>query len=217
MKRLPFCVVAVLLALGGWTFAEEEAAKKVMILPFKMVQDSKVTFSNELAAVVASELKKEGEVNVMPGAQYAPLLQGRLDPAKIARIARRGDLDLVLGGECIKLDDGYSLEVWVVGKDSNKKPKLFSTTGEDMEKLLARVSDLAVDIGSEVLQRPKIKDIKIEGNLRVNKEAILNKIEMKPGQPFRKSRLGDEIRDLYSMGYFDDVQIQAEETPQDGE
>ena len=36
---------------------------------------------------------------------------------------------------------------------------------------------------------------------------------MKPGEVFSRTALSDEIRELYNMGYFDDVQIRAEETP----
>ncbi|MBI5251674.1 MAG: outer membrane protein assembly factor BamA [Desulfomonile tiedjei] len=74
------------------------------------------------------------------------------------------------------------------------------------------MKSFAADVGTVVLNRPKVGEIKIEGNKRIQREAILNKIDMKPGKPFRRAALGDEIKELYSMGYFDDVQIQAEET-----
>ena len=44
----------------------------------------------------------------------------------------------------------------------------------------------------------------------MQKEAILNKLDLKPGSPFRKSAIGDDIREIYGMGYFDDVQIRAD-------
>jgi outer membrane protein insertion porin family len=97
-----------------------------------------------------------------------------------------------------------------MGKDSRQKPRTFSATGKDMEQIISRLEDLSVEIGKTVLNRPVIGSIKIEGNNRIQKEAILNKLAMKQGSPFRRSAIPDEIRDIYSMGYFEDVQIRAE-------
>jgi outer membrane protein insertion porin family len=83
-----------------------------------------------------------------------------------------------------------------------------------VEDLVARMKQTAVEIGTATLNRPKIREIKIEGNKRIQKDAILNKLNVKPGSPFRKAAIGDEIREIYGMGYFDDVQIKAEDVAQ---
>ena len=64
---------------------------------------------------------------------------------------------------------------------NERKPRQFSGTGKDMEELMARMKDLAAEIGTVVLERPKIGSIDIEGNRRVQKETILNKLEHETG------------------------------------
>ncbi len=214
MRRL-LGLTAILLLIPAILLAQEPPRKKIMIFPFKTHEKgSPDGFSNELAAILGSQLEREGDLEIVSGVPFRELIRGKnVDPARIARIANRADSAAAIWGTISRLDEGYSVEISVMGKDERKKPREFSGTGKDMEELMARMKDLAGEIGAAVLERPKIGSIDIEGNKRVQKETILNKLDMKPGEVFRRSALSDEIRDLYKMGYFDDVQIRAEETP----
>ncbi len=116
-------------------------------------------------------------------------------------------------GDSVQIGDELVLEVSTIGRDEREKPHHFSTTGKDREELSQRLNDLAAEIGTVVLKRPLVGEIKLEGNRRIQKEAILNKLNFKVGRPFSRSAVADEIRALYSMGYFDNVEIFAEENP----
>jgi len=213
MKRL-LGLTTILLLIPAIMWAQEPR-KKILIFPFKTHQKGAPDgFSNELAAILGSQLEREGDLEIVSGAPFLELIRGkRVDPARIARIANRANSVAAIWGNISRLDEGFSVDISVMGKDERKKPQEFSATGKDMEALMARMKDLAAEIGAAALERPKIGSIDIEGNKRVQKETILNKLEMKPGEVFRRSAVSDEIRDLYKMGYFDDVQIRAEETP----
>jgi len=212
-----FLAIAVMLVLlPAISSAQEKQFKRVMVFPFKMpAQTGEPAFSQELAAVLGGELAREGDVQVMPGTAYLPAIQtGRIDPTRMARLARRMDLFAVVWGNLSKIDSGYSLDINVAESEENKRPRSFSVQGKDMEELVAKMRDLSVEIGKVVLKRPVIGSIKIEGNQIIGKDAIVNKMDLREGAPFRRSALGEEIREIYSLGYFDDVQVEAEE---DGE
>ncbi len=215
MKRL-LGLIAVLLVVPVVASAQDTRLKRIAIFPFKIVsKGAPDTFSNDMAAVLGSELAREGDVEATSAAAFLPAVRDRkVDSGRIARVAERMQAAAAIWGTITKLEDGYALELSVMDADPRKKPRLFSATGKDMEELIKRMKDLTAEIGSSVLKRPKIGEIKIEGNRRIQRDAILKKIDMKAGSPFRKSALSDEIREIYSMGYFDDVQIRAEETPQ---
>ena len=214
MRRLLVIIVVVLLIIPIICFGQESKPQKFMIFPFKVLsKDSAPAFSNEVAAVLGSELNREGDLEVASGRPFISAVQEKtMDAERLSRIAQRAGSNGLAWGTVSKLDDGYSIEISVMKLEPRSKPQLFSATAKDMEELLQRVKDLALEIGSAVLNRPKIGSIKIEGNRRIQKDAILNKLDMKTGTPFRRSAIGNEIREIYSMGYFDDVQITAEET-----
>lgn len=210
-KRLLIAMALVLIPALSW--GQEKQFKRVMIFPFKTAAEGgEAKFSTELAAVLGGELAREGDIQVMSGAPYLAAVQtARVDPARMARLARRMELFAVVWGGLSKMDSGYSLDVSVAEADEKKRPRGFSAQGKDMEELIAKMRDVAAEIGKVVLKRPVIGSIKIEGNKRIQTDAILNKMELKQGSPFRRSAVGEEIREIYSLGYFDDVQIEAEE------
>ncbi len=212
-KAIAIIMIVLLIPAAPW--AQEKEQKKVLIFPFKMkIGDSADTYSNEMAAALGAELSREGDVNILGGSQFVEAVQQRrIDPARLERIAARIGAEIVAWGTVTKLEDGYSLEVWVLDPKRSGRPRLFTTTGKDIEELVAGMKEVAVDIGGAVLDRPKIGKINITGNRRVQTDTILNKLEMKPGTQFRKSAIGGDIRRVYDLGYFDDVQIRAEKTP----
>lgn len=56
-----------------------------------------------------------------------------------------------------------------------------------------------------------IKDIAVEGNRRVQEAVILGRIQSTVGSQFVPSRLSDDLRAIFSLGFFDDVQMRAED------
>lgn len=212
MRKL-LAITVMLVLVPVLSSGQEKQFKRVMIFPFKTAEEAaEAKYSNELAAVLGGELTREGDVQVMSGAPYIAAIQtARVDPARMARLARRMELFAVVWGTLSKMDSGYSLDLSVATGDESKRPRSFSAQGKNMEDLVAKMRDISVEIGKVVLHRPVIGAIKIEGNKRIQKDAILNKMELKEGAPFRRSAVGEEIREIYSLGYFDDVQIETEE------
>lgn len=67
---------------------------------------------------------------------------------------------------------------------------------------------LAVD-----LNQP-IHEVRIQGNQRSDLETIQYYIQTKPGDAFSSKKIREDIRRLYGLEYFDDIQIDAAETPE---
>lgn len=222
MRKLLFTIVLIMI-LPGLGRAQEAEGRKIMIFPFKVVEKgqqpasstdtAKVPQGEAAAEVLKRELDKEGDVRAIVSAPIGTILQtGSPDPARMARLAARNNLFGIIWGTLTKSEDGYSLEVSVMGANERENPKRFTASGKDMGALLSGIREVAREIGQVVLKRPVVGVIKIEGNTRIQKDAILNKLDMKEGSAFSKSALGENIRQLYSMGYFEDVQISADET-----
>jgi len=51
----------------------------------------------------------------------------------------------------------------------------------------------------------------VEGNRRVQSPAILNRVQTKIGDPFSPTALRDDVRAIFALGFFDDVQVRVEE------
>jgi len=56
-----------------------------------------------------------------------------------------------------------------------------------------------------------IRDIHIEGNRRVQDAVILGRVKSAVGAAFNPSLLSEDIRSIFSLGFFDDVQLRVED------
>ena len=56
-----------------------------------------------------------------------------------------------------------------------------------------------------------VKDLAVQGNRRVQEAVILGRVSAKVGGPFVPARLADDIRAVFSLGFFDDVQAKVED------
>jgi outer membrane protein insertion porin family len=56
-----------------------------------------------------------------------------------------------------------------------------------------------------------IRDIHVEGNRRVQDAVILGRVKSTVGSTFNPSLLAEDIRSIFSLGFFDDVQMRVED------
>ncbi|MBN1405643.1 MAG: outer membrane protein assembly factor BamA [Candidatus Omnitrophica bacterium] len=71
---------------------------------------------------------------------------------------------------------------------------------------------LAAKCPAEEIQKQKtITDITIEGNKAVSADTILMRIKTKQGRPFIQKQLDEDIKSLYSIGFFSDVSVKTQD------
>ncbi len=71
---------------------------------------------------------------------------------------------------------------------------------------------LVTSVAPAVAQQGVIKEIVVFGNERVDKRIILKEIKSKIGEPFSPERVREDIKAIYRLGYFRDVQADVAET-----
>ena len=72
---------------------------------------------------------------------------------------------------------------------------------------------LAVARGAHPQQQPsvQIKEISVEGNRRVQEAVIAARIKSTLGGSFNPSQLSEDVRAIFGLGFFDDVQLRVED------
>lgn len=75
--------------------------------------------------------------------------------------------------------------------------------------LVALVSSLSA---AHAQQRPVlIKDLAVEGNRRVQEAVVLGRVKSTLGSPFNPTLLAEDLRAIFGLGFFDDVQMRVED------
>jgi outer membrane protein insertion porin family len=69
--------------------------------------------------------------------------------------------------------------------------------------------------GADAQPRPGppvlIKELTVEGNRRVQEAVILGRVRSAVGAPFNPSQASEDIRSIFNLGFFDDVQLKVED------
>ncbi|MDO8281375.1 MAG: outer membrane protein assembly factor BamA [Thermodesulfovibrionia bacterium] len=58
---------------------------------------------------------------------------------------------------------------------------------------------------------PLIKSIDITGNKKIEEATVRSKMKSIVGEPFSESTVQDDIKSIYSIGYFDDISVEIEQ------
>ncbi len=56
----------------------------------------------------------------------------------------------------------------------------------------------------------RIQQILIEGNRHIDREAIVGKLSIQPGIPFSQEQVREQIQTIYSMGFFEEVDVSTQ-------
>ncbi|MGB9712779.1 MAG: outer membrane protein assembly factor BamA, partial [Dissulfurimicrobium hydrothermale] len=131
----------------------------------------------------------------------------------IAKEAKAKDARFAVWGSVSLLGGRVSLDMRVLDlKDPAASPVPLYVQGgrEDMSRML----DQAERRINEVFAAPaKVGQVLISGNRRVDTDAIRDSITTKAGEPFDPQRISSDIKAIYKMGYFDDVQVDVKDGP----
>jgi outer membrane protein insertion porin family len=68
-------------------------------------------------------------------------------------------------------------------------------------------------LGMTEAQQPPVlvKELTVEGNRRVQEAVILGRVKTTLGGPFNTSQLSEDVRSVFALGFFDDVQVKVED------
>ena len=89
-----------------------------------------------------------------------------------------------------------------------------------LRPLVTRLSFLAMALAlvlgapARAAAEPTVAGIAVEGNRRVEADAIKSAIATKPGQPFDPRKLDEDIKAVMKLGFFSDVVVEEQGDPE---
>jgi outer membrane protein insertion porin family len=141
--------------------------------------------------------------------------QGPWPPsAKILQeLADKTGSENLAAGDLTVIGTRMSIDIKLFNLLSPANPTYYFQTVESLDKLPEALSKIVADIRNYVEREFRIAAIAPEGNQRIDSGAILSKILTKVGDPYSQTGLRNDLKEIYKMGYFNDVQIDINDTP----
>jgi outer membrane protein insertion porin family len=193
------------------------ARKKVSvtILPFEIYAREDLSYLElEISNVIKRFLEQEGAVVLVPPADADQTgKQKATDLNYVRQLGLAVGADYVVWGSMTWIGQQFSLDANLLELFGDQTPGIFSIEGQGIENLPASVNALAKDIGVKLFAQEKIIEIRIQGNNRIEVDAIKSVIKTAAGDIYRVKNLSEDLKAVYRMGYFDDARIEAENVP----
>jgi len=131
----------------------------------------------------------------------------------LQKIADATETDYIAAGNLTLIGSQISVDVKLFDILSPKTPTYYAETGQSIDELDEVLKKVTSRIQAYIERDFRIFSIAPEGNTRIDSGAILRKISTKTGDIYDPRTLRNDLKSIYKMGYFNDVQIDVSDTP----
>ncbi len=132
---------------------------------------------------------------------------------KLQEIADKTDADNLAVGNLTVIGNKISIDIKLFDLLTPDSPTFYFQTADSVEGIRDALVKIADEINNFLDKDIRIASIAPEGNVRIDSGAILRKIKTKPGDAYSPAALRNDLKEIFKMGYFDNVQIDIEDTP----
>lgn len=188
---------------------------RVVVLPFEILARENLSYlRDELPGIIQKHLEQEGAVIIEPDERKDASREKTFKSTEeIRAIGLKNGAEYVVWGSLTWIGRKFSLDAKMIESLEKKPPQVFFEEGENIENLLGIVKKLAGDIGIKLFKQEKVAGMKVVGNQRIESDAVEKVVKTKPGDIYSPKNLSEDLKRIYSMGYFEDVRIEMESKP----
>lgn len=216
MRGLGYGLLALLMT--GLVIPNAEALEtvQVVVLPFDInAAEGREYLAEALPEAIRSFLAQEGatvvDVDIPVGTSWKAVTRraGGIRQFGVSRGA-----DYVIWGSLTRLGRKISIDARMIATLRQDPPVAFYAEGRGIENLSATVRDLVRDMSTRLFTRERVARIEVRGNQRIGADAVRRVIRTRPGDVFLARSLSEDLRSVYEMGFFEDIRIEAQDSPE---
>lgn len=216
MFKLQKYVLPVLLFSLLMTTMSFAATQKAIILPFKVqTVGSSLDITTQADQALNQAMFDEGFIGLSRGqANKLADYNGTWPPKNSVykSIASKTGYNYVATGSITAIGELISIDIKTVDSFASETPVFFYRHAIPKEQLANAITNLVAEVATYADRERRIVAINPQGNKRVDSGAILRKISSKAGDVYDPTALRNDLKTIYTMGYFNDVQIKVKDT-----
>lgn len=134
-----------------------------------------------------------------------------LDQKDLLGLASDLDVDWVLYGSLTQVGGKLSVDITSVPLSTAKAPFHAFSVAETSEVLQEAAGHIALAVDGHIRGVAQVDSVTVKGNKRVEREAILAVAKTRPGERLDMEALDKDLRDIYKMGFFQNVELETED------
>ncbi len=188
----------------------------VALMPFTIYSQINLDYLQQNILEALSNGLSQQNIPVLPLSKTQPWLTKKIpsDRKELRAIGKQLEADFLIYGSLTKIGQRLTLNGNLLEIKTEKPPLTFSLTEEGLENILKLMERFSKELGLRILGQEKIAGISIKGNQRIEAQAIEKELKSKIGEAYRPELLDQDLRAIFKMGYFSDVKLEVNQTPQ---
>ena len=213
-------VLCAFLAAGIWLVIPSQVhgqSKKILaVLPFRVHSLQPMDqLKQQLQEMLTSRMANEGFSVVNPDVvNNHPLIRLPLTETRdIVALGRDLKADYVILGSITQVGRKISLDLKAVDVTAEKPPFSLFVVEDDVDRLADAADRASKSLYNQLAGVAQIDSILVKGNKRIETEAILGVLDSKKGDSLDQDRLDKDLKSVFGMGFFKDVNIDMEDGP----
>ncbi len=131
---------------------------------------------------------------------------------ELQALSQKTGQDYVAVGSVTAIGDQVSIDYKVYDLLEGSAPKSYYRHGESLKNLSSIMEEISKEIIRFTHRQQVIASIGPEGNKRIDSGAIARKIQSKVGDLYSPAALRNDLKAIFAMGYFDNVNVKVEES-----
>jgi outer membrane protein insertion porin family len=213
--------LTVLLALGFFATdlraATESSRIRLMVLPFEVNADPDLAYLQESLPELLVDRLRDAGFSVVSREEVHELIQEQkvtfldLDVAK--DLAVLSGASYAIYGSFSQVGNTLSLDARLVEAFGIKSAKPLFVVKEGLINLLPSLDELTEKIKNDLLKKEVVADIQVEGTKALDKDVVLMRLNIQPGDIYDPKAINGEMRRIFELGYFEDIQIKVDDLP----
>jgi outer membrane protein insertion porin family len=209
--------LALVLAIGFVFFRPSslgaQQKKTVAVLPFAIhAAQALEAYKRNLQDMLTDRLAKFGipviptkDVNRLPAASLPSP-----DQAELIALGKNLGADYVVTGSLTQIGKRISLDLKALDVTGERPPFSLFMVEDDIDRINEAMDRASKSLYNQIVGIAQIDSVRVEGNQRVESDAILAVVESRKGESLDYDKLDKDLRAIYAMGYFKDVSIETE-------
>lgn len=215
MRRNVLCFLLLTFLLSGGPALADGA--RVIVLPFAINAAQDLAYLEESLPKLLRERLREKGFPVVSAEETEKLIRTHqieyFDLGVAKDMALLSNAQYAVYGSFSQAGESISLDTRLVDAHEIKEPKPFFVTRDGLINILPAVDELAARLQSGMLQQDRISSIDVRGNKILDDDVALMRMKIRPGDLYDPKAVNAELKNLYDLGYFDDIQMGLEDEP----
>lgn len=220
MRRLGvvFTIFSLFMAaLAGSALAQQGKGPAIIVLPFQLNGSPEAQKLNaQLPELLSSRLAAKG-IPTLPPAKTAELLKqyniNINNLAEVRKLINGVGATHAVYGTFNQIGDDISLDARLLPGAGSGDPSPIFIEKSGLVNFSAAVDDLASRISNSVRSRQVLSDVEVRGMQALDPDIVTTRLNVRKGDPIDANTIDQEVKRIWDLGYFSDVQANLENRP----